>query len=98
MVQDTDTTMPVDLVPIEREVHFFDAVALGAPAELGLSPGRTAAEQDAVGRIHSEIIAQLRIFAVRKLTVAVQILSKFFSISRRVSRSITGRPCGQTVE
>ena len=28
----------------------------------------------------------------------VQIRSKFFSISRRVSRSITGRPCGQTVE
>src|SRR5262245_66612592 len=27
-----------------------------------------------------------------------QILSKFFSISRRVSRSITGRPCGHTVE
>ena len=27
-----------------------------------------------------------------------QIRSKFFSISRRVSRSITGRPCGQTVE
>src|ERR1051325_6568114 len=24
--------------------------------------------------------------------------SKFFSISRRVSRSMTGRPCGQTVE
>jgi hypothetical protein len=27
-----------------------------------------------------------------------QIRSKFFSISRLVSRSITGRPCGQTVE
>ena len=27
-----------------------------------------------------------------------QIRSKFFSISRRVRRSITGRPCGQTVE
>ena len=27
-----------------------------------------------------------------------QIRSKFFSISRRVSRSITGRPCGQTLE
>ena len=29
---------------------------------------------------------------------AFHIRSKFFSISRRVSRSITGRPCGQTVE
>ena len=27
-----------------------------------------------------------------------QIRWKFFSISRRVSRSMTGRPCGQTVE
>jgi hypothetical protein len=28
----------------------------------------------------------------------IQILSKFFSISRLVKRSITGRPCGHTVE
>ena len=30
--------------------------------------------------------------------IAVQILWKFFSISRRVRRSTTGRPWGQTLE
>jgi len=31
-------------------------------------------------------------------TVYLQIRWKFFSTSRRVSRSMTGRPCGQIVE
>ena len=36
--------------------------------------------------------------ATKVIERSSQMRSKFFSISRRVSRSITGRPCGQTVE
>ena len=38
--------------PVEREVHFLDAVALGAGAELGLRARRAAAEQDAFVTVH----------------------------------------------
>jgi hypothetical protein len=40
-------------VAVEREVDFFDPAPLGRSAEFGLSTGRTAAEQDAVGWSHA---------------------------------------------
>ena len=42
-------------VAVEREVHFLDAMALGAGAELGLGAGRGAAEQDVVGFVHVQL-------------------------------------------
>src|SRR4051812_49160006 len=42
-------------VTFEGEVHFFDAVALGAAAELRLGAGRRAAEQDVVGLVHDQL-------------------------------------------
>src|SRR4029453_2232085 len=41
-----------DLVAVEREVHFFDAVTLRARAEFGFRTGGAAAEQDEVGLGH----------------------------------------------
>ena len=55
MVQDADAAMALDLVPVEREVHFFDTVPLGAGAERRLRAGRAAAEQDAVVRFHVSV-------------------------------------------
>ena len=43
------------LVTVEGEVHFLDAVALGAGAELGLGAGRAAAEQNEVGLVHDDV-------------------------------------------
>ena len=56
VVQDAHAAMAHDLVAVEREVHFLDAVALGAGAELASAPWRAAAEQDAVAWIHRAII------------------------------------------
>src|SRR5207249_11233625 len=39
-------------VPLEREVHFLDAVTLGARAELRFRARRSAAEQDVVFSVH----------------------------------------------
>ena len=52
MVEDAHAAVPVDLVALEREVHFFDAVVLGTGAEGGFGARRAAAEQDAVGCVH----------------------------------------------
>ena len=49
--------MPFDLVAVEREVHLFDPVALGAGAKRRLGARRAAAEQDALGWFHRAIIA-----------------------------------------
>ena len=48
VVQHADAAVAGDLVAVEGEVHFLDAVALGARAELGFRAGRAAAEQNAV--------------------------------------------------
>ena len=39
MVEDAHASMAGDFVALEREVHFLDAVALGARAKLGFGPG-----------------------------------------------------------
>ncbi len=52
MIQDPHTAVTLDLVALEREVHFFDAMTLGARAELSLGARRPTAEQDAVARFH----------------------------------------------
>ena len=46
--------LPIDAVPVEREVDFLDAVALGARAERRFRARGAAAEQDAVGWCHRE--------------------------------------------
>ena len=52
VVEDADAAVALDPVPVEREVHFLDAVALGAGAELRFRPGRAAAEQNAFVTVH----------------------------------------------
>ena len=51
-VAPADAAVAVDLVAVEGEVDFFDAVAFGAGAERGFGARRAAAEQNAVGRLH----------------------------------------------
>ncbi len=46
----------------------------------------------------SHNLAILRVLQSSASSRESQIRSKFFSISRRVSLSMTGRPCGHTVE
>ena len=48
VVEDADAAVTGDGVAVEGEVHFLDAMTLGAGAELRLGPGRAAAEQDHV--------------------------------------------------
>ena len=48
VIEDADAAAAGIGVALEREVHFLDAVALGARAELGLGARRAAAEQDEV--------------------------------------------------
>jgi hypothetical protein len=52
-----DAPVPLDLVAIEREVDFLDAVLLGAGAKGRFRARRTSAEENAVGWLHPEIIA-----------------------------------------
>jgi hypothetical protein len=52
VVEHAHATVTADLVAIEGEIDLFDAVTLGTRAELGFSPWRSAAEQDAVGWCH----------------------------------------------
>ena len=48
VIEHADAAVPGDGVAVEGEVHFLDAMALGAGAELRLGAGRAAAEQDHV--------------------------------------------------
>ena len=80
VIQHADAAMADDLVAVEREVHFFDAVAFGAGAELRFGARRAAAEENAVTRIHGRIITsghrftgwprfvQVRTFAARNVS------------------------------
>src|SRR5439155_11417223 len=52
VVEDTYASVPIDLVAIEREIDFLDAMLFGANAECGLGAGRAAAEQNAVASVH----------------------------------------------
>ena len=52
VVEHADAAVARHRVAVEREVHFLDAVALGARAELRLGAGRAAAEQDEVALVH----------------------------------------------
>ena len=52
VVQHADAAVARDLVAVEREVHFLDAVALGARAELRLGARRAAAEENALVTVH----------------------------------------------
>src|SRR5438477_600399 len=53
MVQGADAAMALDRVPLEREVHLFDAELLGARAERGLGAFHAATEQNAIVCVHS---------------------------------------------
>src|SRR4030095_9540196 len=46
------------LMPFKGEIHFFNAVAFGARAELGFGAGRAAAEEDAVRWFHKRCAAK----------------------------------------
>ena len=52
VIEHAHAAMAVDLVAVEGEVHFLDAVTLGAGAERGFGARRAAAEQNAVGWLH----------------------------------------------
>src|SRR5262245_55604466 len=52
MIEHAYAALSRDLVAVEREVYFFDAMLLGARAELGLGVCGAAAEQDEVGFLH----------------------------------------------
>jgi hypothetical protein len=67
VIQHADAAVPRQLVAFEGEIDFLDAVPFSARAELGFRTWSTAAEEDAFANVHFEIIAQLRIFASRKL-------------------------------
>jgi NADH dehydrogenase len=67
VIQYAHAAIADDLVSIKREVHFFDAVVLGAGTERRFGAGRTAAEQDAFGRLrplHRAIIHSERMVRV----------------------------------
>src|SRR5262249_18042874 len=65
------------------------------PEQPRARPHRARREQIDEEQPHTD---QLRESADVERAPRHQIRSKFFSISRRVNRSITGRPCGQIVE
>jgi len=46
-------------VAVEREIDFFDSVALGTRTERRFSAGRPAAEQDGIAWIHFFSLASL---------------------------------------
>jgi hypothetical protein len=63
-----------------------------------VGPHRTCGEHIDEQNPHADDLSESPKVVDRLCHESTQILSKFFSISRRVSRSITGRPCGQTLE
>ncbi len=69
-------------------------------AENGYLSATEDTEDTEVGRspIGDREIADFMPSASPVMEIVHQMRSKFFSISRRVNRSITGRPCGHTVE
>ena len=58
VIEDADAAVPIDVVTVEREVDFLDAVTLGARAERRFRAGRAAAEQNAVGCFHRCTVIQ----------------------------------------
>ena len=70
MIEHADAAAADILVSVEGEVHFFDAVALGAGAELGLGAGRGAAEEDEVCFVHDECQEAERGFPSRRFLAA----------------------------
>ena len=52
MIEHPHAAVTVDLVALECEVHFLDAVTLGARTKLRLGTRRSTAEQNAVARFH----------------------------------------------
>src|SRR5262245_14378719 len=52
MIEHADAAAARFGMPLEREIHFLDAVTLRAVAERRLGAGRRAAEQDEVGLVH----------------------------------------------
>jgi hypothetical protein len=56
VIQYPDTTVTIDLVAIERKVHFLDAMPLGARTEMCLGSGCTTTEENAVARLHVGMI------------------------------------------
>src|SRR5262249_53115620 len=55
VVEDANAAAPRLGVPVEGEVHFFDAVAFRARAEFRFGAGCRAVEQDVVGCVHSQL-------------------------------------------
>src|SRR5581483_10406131 len=53
VIEDAHAALADDLVAVEGEVDFLDAVPLGARAEFGFRPRRAAAEQDAIASVHA---------------------------------------------
>jgi hypothetical protein len=52
VVEHAHAAVPFDLVAVEREVHFFDAVTLGQRTECRFGARCAATEQNAVRRVH----------------------------------------------
>ena len=53
-LKNAHATMPLNLVTVEREIDFFNAVTFGAVSEPRFRPGRTTTEQNAVGWFHRQ--------------------------------------------
>src|SRR6185503_5626936 len=94
MIEHADATSAGFRVAVECEIHFFDAMTLGARTELRLGAWSGAAEKNEVGLVHGLVLPALvfgRVFLLAFFT-AREAPPPLVSRSRAPLRGATRRP------